>query len=153
MASQPDAAQPVAAQPVAAQPGSQQEDRQEQQEQPDEPQTAGWQDWTEDQRAEWLARAQVRSAPPQVLQLRAAAQPAPTWQAAGQAARLTQLYQALAVPEMGAEAASSFSTQELMVVLENEHTQAAQLIQTAILHSCLIKLRQVEKALHFVERR
>jgi len=148
------AVQQTATESVAAQPGSQQGDRQEQQEQPDQPQSVGWQDFTPDQQAAWLARAEVRSAPPAVLQQRAAAQPAPgAWQAAGQQQRLNQVYQALAVPEMGAEAASSISTQELMSVLEGEQTCSAILIQTALLHSILIKIRQLEKAVHFCERR
>ena len=111
--------------------------------------------WTPEQRAAWRTPDQQAAwiaMPPAVLQNRA--QPAPgAWQAAGQQQRLNQLYQHLAVPEMGAEAASEISTQELMSVLEGDQTAPAILIQTALLHSILIKCRQLEKAVHFLERR
>ena len=101
---------------------------------------------TSDQQAAWIAM------PPAVLQSRA--QPATgDWQAAVQQQRLNQLYQHLAVPEMGAEAASEISTKELMSVLEGADTAPAILIQTCLLQNILIKVRQLEKAVHFVERR
>ena len=86
---------------------------------------------TSDQQAAWIAMQQEQA----------------------QQQRLNQLYQQIGQPEMGAEAASEISTKELMSVLEGADTAPAILIQTALLHSILIKCRQLEKAVHFLERR
>ena len=106
--------------------------------------------WTPEQQAAWRTPDQQAA----WIAVQNRAQPAPgSWQAAVQQQRLNQLYQHLAVPEMGAEAASEISTKDLMSVLQGADTAPAILIQTCLLQNILIKVRQLEKAVHFVERR
>ena len=126
----------------------------------------------DEQRAAWIAR-EARAAEPAVLaQQRAHNQAAVLAQ---QRARLYELLRQVAVPEMGADAVSQTSTQdrsppppppvttttatttslskELVEVLQSLQTDPAQIIQTVLLHSLVIKTRQLEKAIHFLEKR
>ena len=86
---------------------------------------------TSDQQAAWIAMQQEQA----------------------QQQRLNQLYQHIGQPEMGAESASEISTKDLMSVLQGADTAPAILIQTCLLQNILIKARQLEKAVHFLERR
>jgi len=87
--------------------------------------------WTAEQKRVWLAMQQEQA----------------------QQQRLNQLYQHLGVAELGAEKADGPTTKDLMAVLQGAGTAPAILIQTCLLQNILIKVRQLEKAVHFVERR
>ena len=158
----------------------QQTAEQEQQVQPGSP--TGWTGYSTEQRAEWLANQTAIPDEQRALWIARearAAEPAVLAQqrAHNQAARLYELLRQVAVPEMGADAVSQTSTQdrsppppppppvstttattislskELVEVLQSLQTDPAQIIQTALLHSMVIKTRQLEKAVHFLEKR